>query len=373
LAPEQKIEDTSWIKPGKVAWDWYNMNNIDGVDFKAGVNTETYKFYIDFAAKFGLEYIILDEGWYDITTNDLLNPVPDVDVKELIRHGKENNVGVILWVTWTSLDADLEKTLDAFADWGVKGIKVDFMQRDDQWMVQYYERVAKATAERKLLVDFHGSYKPTGLRRAYPNVITREGVCGLENNKWVGAFSNPEYCLEIPFLRMLAGPVDYTPGAMSNAQKENYRPIWNRPMSMGTRCHQLAMYVVYESPLQMLADAPSEYLKNEGCMDYLSAVPSVWDETKVLDAKYGDYVLIARRNGDTWYIGAMTDWDSRDLEIDFSFLGKGKYTADIWQDGANADMRATDYKKVSESVSSKSKMTIHLAPGGGWAAIVKKN
>jgi alpha-glucosidase len=371
LAPEQKIADASWIKPGKVAWDWYNMNNIDGVDFEAGVNTETYKFYIDFAARYGLEYIILDEGWYDITTSDLLHPVKEVDVQELINYGKKKNVGVILWVTWSALDEQLDAALDIFKKWGVKGIKVDFMQRDDQWMVNYFERVAKAAADRKLLVDFHGSYKPCGLRRAYPNIITREGVRGLENNKWDGKFSNPEYCLQMPFLRMLAGPVDYTPGAMENAQDENYNAVWNRPMSLGTRCHQLGMYVIYESPLQMLADAPSQYLKEPVIMEYLEAVPSVWDETVVLDAKFGDYVLIARRNGDTWYVGAMTDWTARDLGVDFSFLGDGKYTINIWQDGANAHRRATDYKKVSDTVDAGDTLNIHLAPGGGWVAVIK--
>lgn len=372
LAPELKIADTSWIKPGKVAWDWYNMNNIDGVDFKAGVNTETYKYYIDFAAQYGLEYIILDEGWYDITTSDLLHPLPEVNVQELIKYGAKKDVGVILWVTWSALDVQFDEALPLFEKWGAKGIKVDFMQRDDQPMVNYYERVAKAAAEHKLLVDFHGSYKPCGLRRAYPNVITREGVRGLENNKWDGMMSNPEYCLEMPFLRMLAGPVDYTPGAMANAQLENYNAVWNRPMSLGTRCHQLGMYVIYESPLQMLADAPSQYLKEPAIMEYLEAVPSTWDETVVLDAKYSDFVVIARRNGDTWYVGAMTDWDARDLEVDLSFLPKGKYVASIWQDGANADQRATDYKKVSQDVKASDKLNIHLAPGGGWAAIIKQ-
>jgi alpha-glucosidase len=371
LGPKQAIEDTSWIKPGKVAWDWYNMNNIEGVDFEAGINTDTYKYYIDFAAQYGLEYIILDEGWYDIKTNDLLDPVDEVDVKGLIKYGEKKNVGIILWVTWTALEEHADTAYEAFAKWGAKGIKVDFMQRDDQPMVDFYENCAKAAAEHKLLVDFHGSYKPAGLRRAYPNVITREGVRGLENNKWDGMFSNPEYCLEMPFLRMMAGPVDYTPGAMANAQKENYNAVWNRPMSLGTRALQFAMYVVYESPLQMLADAPSSYLKETEVMEFLAPVPSVWDETVVLDAKYSDYVVVARRNGDTWYVGAMTDWTARDLEVDFSFLGKGKHSIDIWQDGANADKRATDYKKVSKTIAAKDTMTIHLAPGGGWAAIIK--
>lgn len=372
LASELKLTDTDWIKPGKVAWDWYNANNVYGVDFKSGVNTPTYKYYIDFASRYGLDYIILDEGWYDITTSDLLHPVPDIDMEELIAYGQEKNVDIILWVTWKALEDQFTEALDQFEAWGVKGIKVDFMQRDDQWMVNYYERVAKAAADRKLLVDFHGSYKPAGLRRAYPNVISREGVKGLENNKWEGQYANPEYDVEIPFLRMMAGPVDYTPGAMVNAQRENYAAIFNRPMSLGTRCHQLAMYVVFESPLQMLADAPSQYLEEEECMEFLSAVPTVWDETEVLDAKFGDYVLIARRNGDEWYVGAMTDWNARDLEVDFSFLERGNYTVDIFQDGVNADRYASDFKKRTQTISAGDKMKIHLAPGGGWAAIIRK-
>jgi alpha-glucosidase len=372
LSSGLKLTDTDWIRPGKVAWDWYNANNIYGVDFKSGVNTPTYKFYIDFASQYGLEYIILDEGWYDIQTSDLLHPVPGIDMEELVAYGQEKNVGIILWVTWKALEDQFTEALDQFEAWGVKGIKVDFMQRDDQWMVNYYERVARAAADRKLLVDFHGSYKPSGLRRAYPNVISREGVKGLENNKWEGQFANPEYDVEIPFLRMMAGPVDYTPGAMVNAQRANYAPIFQRPMSLGTRCHQLAMYVVYESPLQMLADSPSQYLEEKECMEFLSAVPTVWDDTKVLDAKFGDYVLIARRHGNDWYVGAMTDWNARNLDVDFSFLGSGNFSIDIYQDGVNAERYASDYKKTTQTITSSDKMNIHLASGGGWAAVIKE-
>lgn len=372
LSTELQLEDVSWIRPGKVAWDWYNANNIFGVEFESGINTDTYKYYIDFASKYGLEYIILDEGWYDITTNDLLHPVPDINMTELVAYGAEKNVSLILWVTWKALEDQFTQALNQFQDWDIKGIKVDFMQRDDQWMVEYYERVAKATAERKMLVDFHGSYKPSGLRRAYPNVISREGLKGLEQHKWEGQFANPENDLEILFIRMLAGPIDYTPGAMENAQKHNYQPIFQRPMSLGTRCHQLAMYVAFESPLQMLADSPSKYLKEPECMEFLSVVPSIWDDTKVLDAKYGDYAVIARRNGNDWYVGAMTDWEKRDLEVDFSFLGEGDYTVDLYQDGINAERYGADYKKVTRTIRSTDKLNIHLASGGGWAARIYK-
>ncbi len=372
LSRELKLDNTDWIKPGKVAWDWYNANNIYGVDFKSGINTETYKYYIDFASKYGLEYVILDEGWYDIKTNDLINPIADIRMEDLVSYGKEKNVGIILWVTWKALNDNLIPALDQFKKWDIKGIKVDFMQRDDQWMVQYYERVSKAAADRQMLVDFHGSYKPSGLRRAYPNLISRESVKGLEQNKWEGMMANPENDLQIPFTRMLAGPVDYTPGAMNNAQLNNYRWNFERPMSLGTRCHQLAMYVVYESPLQMLADAPSNYLKEAECMEFLSEVPSVWDETKALDAQYGDYVLMARKSGEDWYVGAMTDWDARPLEVDFSFLGEGKFNIDIYQDGVNADRYGSDFKRINQEITSSDKLLIHLAPGGGWVARIVK-
>jgi alpha-glucosidase len=367
LARAKAEGDFSWVKPGKVAWDWWNALNIYGVDFKSGVNTQTYKYYIDFASKYGIDYIILDEGWYVL--GDLMNVVPDIDMEEIVGYGKEKNVGIILWVVWKTLDDQWDAAFDRFEKWGIKGIKVDFMQRDDQWMVDYYWRVAKEAAKRHMLVDFHGSYKPSGLRRAYPNVITREGVHGLEHNKW-GDEETPDLDVTLPFIRMLAGPMDYTPGAMINAQKDNFRAVWNRPMSQGTRCHQLAMYVVYESPLQMLADSPSHYYDEPETMEFLSKVPTVWDETKVLDAEVGEYVLLARKSGNEWYIGAMTNWTARDLEIDLSFLGNDEYTIDIWQDGVNAHRYGNDFKKVSRKVTGSDSLKIHLAPGGGWAARV---
>ena len=369
LAEPNKIDDISWIKPGKVAWDWWNEWNIYGVDFEAGINTETYKYYIDFASKYGIEYIIMDEGWYEL--GDLLKVVPDIDMEEILAYAKEKNVGVILWVIWKTLEDQWQEAFDQFERWGVKGLKVDFMQRDDQWMVNYYWRVAEEAAKRKMLVDFHGAYKPSGLRRTYPNVITREGLRGLEQSKW-SDLNTPDHNVTLPFIRMVAGPMDYTPGAMVNATKENFRAIYTRAMSMGTRCHQLAMYVVYESPLQMLCDNPSNYLKEPECMEFLSKVPTVWDTTIVLSAKIGEQVALARKHGDHWFIGAMSNWDARNIEIDFSFLGKGKYDIRIWQDGANAHRFASDFKKRTESITKKSKMTINLAPGGGWVGIISK-
>ncbi len=366
LAKPSQLDDTSWIKPGKVAWDWWNWNNIYGVDFRAGINTETYKYYIDFASKYGIEYVILDEGWYKL--GNLLDVVPEINVKELVAYGNQKNVGIILWVIWKTLDDQLDEALDQFIRWGIKGIKVDFMQRDDQWMVNYYYKIAREAAKRHLLVDFHGAYKPTGLTRTFPNVLTSEGVRGLEHSKWSKDDPNPEHNVTLPFTRMLAGPMDYTPGAMINTTKEQFRPIFNRTMSQGTRCHQLAMYVVFESPLQMLCDSPSNYLREPECMEFLPKVPTVWDDTQVLDAKVGEYVLIARKSDDEWYVGAMTDWTPRDLTVDFSFLNNGDYMIQIYQDGINADRNAIDYKKVMTKISKNDKLNIHLASGGGWIA-----
>lgn len=370
LARPVALTEASWIKPGHVAWDWFNANNIYGVDFRAGLNTDTYKYYIDFASKYGLEYIILDEGWSK-TTTDLTAANADIDLAELIAYGKSKNVGVILWMLWKPLDENLESLFDQFARWGVKGIKVDFMQRADQAMVNYYERVAAAAGKRKLLVDFHGAYKPTGLHRVYPNVISFEGVKGAENDKWSKDIT-PEHNVTLPFTRMVAGPMDYTPGSVRNANKESFRAIFDSPMSMGTRCHQLAMYVVFESPLQMLADSPTHYYQEPESASFMSRIPVTWDTTVVLDAKVADYVLIARRKDDKWYVGAMTDWTPRDLTLDCgAFLPEGAYTIEMMEDGINADRNANDYRKHTQQITSNSKLTLKLAPGGGWAAIIK--
>jgi len=369
LAPECKLENTNWIKPGKVAWDWWNANNIYGVDFVAGVNNPTYKYYIDFASEYELEYIILDEGWYVLS--DIMKQEKDIDVKELVDYGKEKNVDIILWVTWKALDDKLQEALDQFEAWGVKGIKIDFMQRDDQWMVNFYEKIARECAARKMLVDFHGAYKPCGLDRAYPNVISYEGVRGMENNKW-SQLPDPEHTVTLPFIRMVAGAMDFTPGAMKNANKTNFRDVFTEPMSAGTRCHQLGIYTVFESPLQMLSDNPSNYYREPECMEFLAAVPSVWDETKVLEAKVSDYIAVARRSGDKWFVGALTDWDPREMELKLDFLGEGTYTMKVWKDGLNADKHAADFAQETLEVTAGSTVKVKMAPGGGWAAIIEK-
>ncbi|MFL6211786.1 MAG: glycoside hydrolase family 97 protein [Pyrinomonadaceae bacterium] len=365
LAKPSQVQDTSWIKPGKVAWDWWNANNIYGVDFRAGLNTETYKYYIDFAAQYGLEYIILDEGWYKL--GNVLAVVPDINIPELVAYGRQKHVGIILWVVWKTLDDRLEPALAQYQQWGVKGIKIDFMQRDDQPMVNFLHKVCRAAAERHLLVDYHGVQRSVLLTRTWPNLISNEGVRGNEWSKW-SADANPEHNVTLPFTRMFLGPMDYTPGAMLNAAQKSFAPVFARPMSLGTRCHQLAMYVVFESPLQMLADSPSNYLREPEAMEFLAAVPTQWDETKVLAAKLGDYVLVARRSGRDWYVGAMTDWTARELEVDCSFLPAGRFRLEAYQDGVNAERFGSDYKKVISSVDRTTRLKIKLAAGGGWVA-----
>lgn len=363
LASPSRIKDFSWIKPGKVAWDWWNDWNISNVDFRAGINTQTYKYYIDFAAASGIENIMLDEGWAE--SEDIMKIVPEIDLQEIIDYGKQKNVGVWLWGGWLPLDRKTDLALSTYSNMGIKGFKVDFMDRDDQKMVEFYYRLAKKAADYKLMLDFHGAYKPTGLQRTYPNVVNFEGVQGLEYAKW----SNPDfpgYNTTIPFIRMLAGPMDYTPGAMKNANKDNFRAISSAPMSQGTRVHQLALYVLYEAPFNMLADNPTNYLKEKESTGFISSVPTVFDETVALDGKIGEYAAIARRNGDTWYVGAITNWDARKLKLDMSFLPEGSYEAVIFKDGVNADRDGTDYVRETIELSSGDIIEVYLSKGGGY-------
>jgi alpha-glucosidase len=369
LAEPVAIDGTDWIKPGKVAWDWYNANNIFGVDFKSGINDDTYRYYIDFASKNGIEYVILDEGWIKSTT-EILEDNDEIDVKGLVEYAESKNVGIILWVLWKPLQENMSEILETYAGWGAKGIKVDFMQRNDQGMVESYEEIAKEAARLQLLVDYHGAFKPSGLRRKYPNVLNYEGVKGNENNKW-SADITPEHNVTIPFIRMAAGPMDYTPGAMRNAQPDNYLISFDRPMSLGTRCHEVAMYVVYEAPIQMMCESPSIYYREQESVDFISKAPVTWDETIVLEGKVADYIIVARRKGDNWHIGAMTDWEARSFEIDLSFLPEGNYVMTVMQDGINADRNAEDYKKTTREVKPGDKINIKMASGGGWAARIE--
>jgi alpha-glucosidase len=365
LEKPSQVHDASWIKPGKVAWDWWNANNVYGVDFKSGVNTATYKYYIDFAAKYGLPYIILDEGWYKL--GNVLDVVPEINMEELMAYAKQKKVGVILWVIWKTLADQQEKALDQYAKWGVAGIKVDFMQRDDQKLIQFFHDLSRECAKRKMLVDYHGAVRSAEMTRTWPNLISTEGVKGMEWSKW-SKDSNPDHNIMLPFTRMFLGPMDFTPGAMLNANQKDFTANFDRPMAMGTRCHQLAMYVVFESPLQMLADSPSNYLREPDAMEFLQEVPTVWDESRVLDAKIGEYVVVARRSGRDWYIGAMGNWSAHDLEIDLTFLPAGNLKMEHYQDGANVARMASDYKLVKGAVKADTKLKLHLGEGGGWVA-----
>jgi alpha-glucosidase len=365
LAKPSQVEDTSWIKPGKVAWDWWNANNVYGVDFKSGINTRTYKYYVDFAAQYGIEYIVLDEGWYVL--GDVMKVAPEMDMDELTAYARQKNVGIILWLVWNTFEAKMDEALAQFERWGIRGLKVDFMQRDDQPVINYYHKVCREAAKRKMLVDFHGAQKPATMTRTWPNLISTEGVRGLEWVKWSDS-THPEHDVTLPFTRMFLGPMDYTPGATKNAVKKSFTHIFEAPMSVGTRAHELAKYVVFESPLQMLSDSPSNYLREPDMMEFLAPVPSVWDETRVLDAKIGDYVLVARRNGRDWWVGAMTDWTARDLEVDLSFLPEGAFELDAYQDGINADRWGSDYARAKSDVDRTRRLKIRLAEGGGWAA-----
>jgi alpha-glucosidase len=365
LASPSRLADVSWIQPGKVAWDWWNDWNISHVNFKAGVNTETYKYYIDFAAANHIENILLDESWSD--PGDLLKIVPAINMQEIIDYGKQKNVGVWLWGGSRPMALQMDAALDMYAKMGIKGFKIDFMDRDDEPMVQFYYTLAEKAAAHHIMIDYHGAYKPTGLQRTWPNVINFEGVRGLENDKWSSA-DMPPYDVTIPFTRMLAGPMDYTPGAMRNANRASFRPVNSMPMSQGTRCHQLAMYVVFEAPFEMLADNPTAYMKEQESTTFIASIPTVFNETFALDSKVADYAAIARRKGDTWYVGALGNWSTKDITIDLSFLDAGTYEAEVFKDGMNADRDATDYTREIIKVSAGDKLNVHLSTGGGWAA-----
>ncbi len=373
LAEPSRVKDISWIKPGKVAWEWWNDWNIYGVDFKSGINNETYKYYIDFASENGIEYVILDEGWAVNKKADLLQVIPEIDIRELIDYGKSRNVGIILWAGYWAVDRDMEKVFKTYSDMGIKGFKVDFMDRDDQAMVDFYYRCAQTAAKYGLMIDFHGAYKPTGLHRTYPNVINFEGVHGLEQLKWSpSSVDMVTYDVTMPYIRMLAGPLDYTQGAMRNATKENYRPINSEPMSQGTRCRQLAEYVIFESPLNMLCDSPSNYLREPECTRFIADIPTVWDRTFALDGKIGKYIVMARQKNEVWYVGGLTNWEKREVTVDLSFLDKGHYEVELFSDGINADRAARDYKRDIFSLSDNQKLSVTLMPGGGFAAKIKK-
>lgn len=370
LALPQAFDDTSWIKPGFVSWEWWNGAIPYGpdVDFESGCNLETYKYFIDFAAKYGLEYILMDEGWAK-STLDPYTPNPDVDLMEIIRYGKEKGVGVFLWLTWlvTENNFDLFKQ---FKDWGVAGVKIDFMDRSDQWMVDFYERVCREAAKNGLMVDMHGSFKPAGLEHKYPNLLSYEGVRGMEQ---MGG-CRPENSIWLPFMRNAVGPMDYTPGAMFSTQPECYASQRPNSASIGTRAYQTALFVIFESGIQMLADNPTLYMRNDDCTSFLASIPQTWDETRLLDAKLGEYMVVAKRKGDKWYVGAIradgAKWQN--LDVDLSFLAPGaEYTATWIEDGVNAPRQAMDYRLKSGKMSADDIFKTNLSRNGGLALILE--
>lgn len=368
LNPPCALRDSSWIRPGKVTWPWWSNRVVTGVDFQGGVNTPSKKYFIDFAARSGLEYLIVDTGWYaggrgadaDITKGN-----PQLDIQEVLRYAKEKGVKVWLWLNWALADRHMDKVFPLYRDWGVVGVKIDHMNRDDQWMVDFYHRLAKKAAENRLMVDFHGAYKPTGMSRTYPNVITWEGVMGLEDVKW-DRRANPANDLRLPFTRMLAGPMDYTPGGFDNVTREQFVSRRTAPMVLGTRSHQLALYVVFESPLQMVCDHPAAY-EDAPEFKFIRDVPTNWDETRVIKAKVGEFLTIARHRGDEWYVGTITNWTPRELEVPLEFLKNGKYVAEIYADADDADRNPKHVVIETKTVDRTGRLAVRLAPGGGHA------
>lgn len=376
LAPVCRIADVSWIRPGKVAWDWWNTCNLTGVDFKAGMNTATYRHYIDFAAANNLEYIIIDEGWSG--KESLMEDLnPEIDLKKIIDYGKRRGIGVIVWASWRNAKNDTENVFAHYANMGVKGFKIDFFDRDDQPLIKSAYEIAAIAAKNHLLVDYHG-LKPCGIQRAYPNIVNFEGVKGLENNKWEPIVNGkplhdmPRYDVTAPYLRQLAGPMDYTPGGLHNAMPDVYRAINDHPMTQGTRAHQVAMYIMFEAPLQMLADSPSRYMKEQETTDFIAQIPTVFDETVAVAGETGEYAAVARRKGDVWYVSAMTNWTGRTVNVPLSFLADGEWTAEIFADGVNAQRNAMDYKRSQMKVTNAATLQAVMSSGGGYAAIIKK-
>lgn len=392
LASPSRIKgDTSWIKPGKVAWDWWNDWGLSGIDFKAGINQQTYQYYIDFAAKNKLEYIILDEGWYDPKSGDMLTVIPDLNLPALVEYGKRKNVGIILWTVFNVLDAQLEEACEKYAAMGIKGFKVDFLDRYDQEAVAMIYRIAEKCAQNQLILDYHGIFAPQGINRTYPNVINFEAVFGMEETKWTlrakvqkdgKTIDEPEkdmplYDVTFPFIRGMAGYVDFTPGGFRNATKADFQPIYNNPMTMGTRCHQMAHYIIHDSPLTMLADNPTTYEKEPECTDFIASLPTVYERMTVLDGKMGEYIITARQQGGDWYVAGETNWEARDVDVDISFLPAGTYEVTAFFDGKNAEKVASDYEVMKQTVTIPhpihEKITVHMASGGGFAAkIIKK-
>lgn len=366
LAEPSRLSDTSWIRPGMAAWDWWNDWSVFKVDFKAGINTQTYKYFIDFAAKYGLPYVLIDDGWSQ--HDNLFKVVPGMDMRELARYAREKGVDLLLWSSMMAFNKDMDALCKTYADMGYKGFKVDFIDRNDAACNEFLYKVAATAAKYHMVIDLHGIHKPDGVTRTWPNVLNMEGVDGQENVKWatIEQYDQTTYDVTVPFLRNMAGPMDYTQGAMLNATRQSYHPSNSQPMSQNTRVHQMAEYVVFFSPLNMLCDSPTRYMDNDACTRFIAACPTVWDETVPLQSSLGEYVAVARRKGSVWYVGAITGWDARDMRLDLSFLGDGHFQADCFADGANAEKVAEDYACRSVEVPQSRMMDVHLASAGGF-------
>ncbi len=364
LGGKCELDDTSWIKPGQVNWDWWNHWTVWGVDFESGINNDTYKYIIDCASKYGVEYVLLDEGW-NKRVEDPFTTRDEIDVKELVEYGAKKNVGIVLWLSWLTVERNMN-LIPYYAKMGVKALKVDFMDHSDQWMVNFYERVARECAKNKLMIDYHGSFKPSGMEQRLPNLISYEGVRGLEQ----GGGCRPENSIWLPFMRNAVGPMDFTPGAMHNAQPEDNRGSGSLPMGGGTRAYQMALYVCFESGVQMLADSPSRYLREDECTRFIASVPTTWEDTRVLAAKAGDYYVVAKRKGDKWFIGAITGNNAQDIDISLDFLGKNGHLT-YFQDGRNAHRIAVDYKRLEQDVTPQTKLRLHLVRNGGWCGVIE--
>ena len=374
LNPPSKIADTSWIRAGKSAWDWWSGEAAPSMSTKTGMNTATMKHYIDFASVSGFPYMLIDAGWAladrkgptdygavaDITKVD-----PNVDMPELLRYAKEKDVRIWLWSHWTSVDKYMDQAFPLFEKWGIAGVKIDFMNRDDQQMVAWYRHVAELAAQHHLMLDFHGAFKPDGLRRTWPNVMTREGVMGKEYLKW-SARTSPVHNTTLPFTRMLAGPLDYTPGAFGNATRAEFIPRDKEPMAPNTRAHELALYVVLESPLQMVSDYPEHY-QGQHDFEFIRQVPTTWDEVRVIAGRPMENITVARRSGKDWYVGSITNWDARTVKVPLDFLGEGKYVAEIYADAADAGTIATHTEFTKQTVDRSSVLEVKMVSGGGNA------
>jgi alpha-glucosidase len=365
LASSSELEDVSWIRPGVVMFDWWAKNYIYGVDFKSGINTETARYFIDFCAIHGFKYFLFDDGWSPKENLLLVNP--ELDMEAVSSYAAEKGVGIMLWVIWHALERQWDEAFDQFENWGIQGIKMDFMNRDDQIMVQFYEAVARKAAEKKMVVNFHGAYKPSGLRKKYPNVLTREALIEFEYNGW-SKHDTPEHHNLLPYIRMFTGPMDYIPGTTRNSTKDSFRSLGNYPMGQGTRAHAMALFVILNSPMTMLPDSPSDYYREQECTDFLADIPVEWDETRLLKGKIGRYTILGRRAGEEWFVGAITDWDARTFTLNTEFLKSDKYQVDIIRDGINADTRGEDYKRSSVVIHSGDSIELNLVSGGGWVA-----